>query len=366
VKHNFLICAILLSVMLFLAFILTGCLEEGQLVRKFVTFAPLDIDDGWQLSTPSAEGIDSLGLVQVYKDVYHHPKAWTLRSMLIIRNGKLVAESYLKSESDRLRYNAVWSCTKQVTSIAVGIAIEEGYISSINDSINDYLAPELSNHQDKKNITIAQLLTMTAGINFNIEDDTDAFRKHEVSNSVDFVLGKPLQWIPGTHFLYNNGTPQLLSAIIQKQTGKNLAQYADEKFFSKIGLTRYTWSNYSDGITLGAIGLSMPPRELAKIAQCVCNNGVYNSQQIIPAGWFNTMLSPQVTGLGGYMDFGYLWWIFDNNIYCMMGRTGQFALIIPAKQLVVVFTSIEQLGGSYEIGFDTALYFAERVADIIE
>jgi CubicO group peptidase (beta-lactamase class C family) len=135
-------------------FLLSGCLEEGSLHRDFKTFAPLDIADGWVISTPSAEGIDSLGLVQVYKDVYNHKNSWSLRSFLVFRNGRLIAESYLKDEADRTRYNAVWSCTKQVTGIMTGIALDEGYITSINDSIKDYLGPELANHADKRNITI--------------------------------------------------------------------------------------------------------------------------------------------------------------------------------------------------------------------
>jgi CubicO group peptidase (beta-lactamase class C family) len=208
---------------------------------------------------------------------------------------------------------------------------------------------------------------MEAGIGFNNDVNTDYFRKHLVDNSVEYVLNLPLTWTPDTHFNYNDGTPQLLSAIIQKQTGTTLAAYADEQFFSRIGLTHYTWATYSDGITLGAFGLAMPPRELAKIAQCVCNNGMYGNEEVIPSNWIAQMIAVQVPDVDEDRGFGYLWWVTESSDYAFMwGHGGQYAVIVPSQNLVVVFTAIDQLSGDFEFGSYNALYFAQQVADLIQ
>jgi len=127
-----------------------------------------------------------------------------------------------------------------------------------------------------------------------------------------------------------------------------LANYTKLKLFSKIGLTRYEWKDYSDGITLGAFGLMMPARELAKVGQCVCDSGMWNSEQVIPRDWLKEMLTIRVPNAHGDDGFGYFWWINDErNLVYTHGHGGQYAVAYPLKRLVVVMTSLEQLGIDY-------------------
>lgn len=354
----FLLCASVVIPVLFL----TECLKEDELTRPFVSFAPADIDDGWQLSFPGDENMDSLALVQIYKDLYAHEKAWSLRSMLVFRNNKLIAESYLKDDDDRYRYNAIWSCTKQVTGIMTGIAIGEGYIDNVNDPIEKYLPQELAKHPDKKGITIDNLLTMRSGIFFDNDVESDVYRTHATDNSVDYVLGNELKWAPGSVFQYNDGAPQIVSAIIQHTTGMTLAQYADLKLFFEIGLTKYEWKSYSDGITLGAFGLMMPPRELAKIGQCICDSGKWNGQQIIPRDWIDKMLTIYVPNLHDDIGFGYYWWISnERKLAYMWGHGGQYAIVYPQKRLVVVVTALEQIDDDIAFWYQDVLEFSDRI-----
>src|SRR5215467_4623298 len=95
-------------------FMLFGsCLKEDALKKPYTGFSPLDIGDGWVISTPSAEEIDSAALDQAYRDLYNDDATWMVKSFSVFRNGKLVAESYLKDEADRTHPDAIWSCTKQ-------------------------------------------------------------------------------------------------------------------------------------------------------------------------------------------------------------------------------------------------------------
>jgi len=357
-----------LTAILILAMILSnGCLKEDELTITFNGYTPLNINDGWQVSNPGAESVDSLALVSIYKDLYTHDQSWTVKSMLVFRNGKIIAEGYLKDENDRFRYNAIWSCTKQVTAIAIGIALQEGYINSVDDPIDIYLHEELAGHQDKKDITIEQLLTMRSGIYFDNDKETDIYRKHVAKSSVEYVLGRDLTWDPGTHFQYNDGAPQLVSAIIQNSTGMTLEEYTDLKLFSKIGLKEYDWKSYSDGITLGAFGLMMPPRELAKVAQCVCDSGRWNNQQIIPKEWIDQMLALHVTDVidNNEIGFGYYWWLNKSKGFVFMwGHGGQYAITYPEKGLVIVITALEQLSGDFTFPLNDIISIADRIQNI--
>jgi CubicO group peptidase (beta-lactamase class C family) len=345
----------------------TGCMEESELNRSFKGFTPVDIGDGWIISSPNAEQVDSLELYNIYKDLYANQRSWAVRSFLVFRNGKLIAESYLKSDSDRIRQRAVWSCTKQVVGIVTGIAVNEGYIHSVNDSIKDYLQDEILRHQDKANITISDLLTMRSGLFYKVGLVGDPLLNQIPKNSIDYILGLDLKWQPGTYYNYNTAPPQLISAIIQKTTGMTLAQYADSRFLSRIGVTNYKWEDYPDGVTLGAYGIMMSPRELAKIAQCVCDSGVVNGQQIIPIEWYNKMLTPYSYWTSSHTGFGYYWWVNTSQNFIMMrGRGGQYAIINPDKHIVVVLTSLEYIVDESSIKFDDVLDYAERIMNIAE
>jgi CubicO group peptidase (beta-lactamase class C family) len=345
-----------------LLILLSSCIKEGTINRPYSNFRPVQTNDGWQVSGPAAENMDSAQLDLIYRDLYADDKAWALSSMLVFRNGKLVAESYLKSENDRGKKITIWSCTKQVTALATGIAIDEGFIGSVNDPISLYL-PEVAGHPDKKDITISNLLTMRSGIFFDNGTESDIFRKHKTKSSLEYVLGNELKWQPGSYYQYNDGAAQLMSGIIQYATGMTLADYAKDKIFSRIGLADYEWFDYSDGVTLGAFGILMPPRELAKIARCVCDSGTWNGEQVIPREWLRQALTIKVPGIHENIGFGYFWWVNEVEGYVFMwGHGGQYAIIYPEKKLVVVITGLEQVDDDAAFWYQKALSYSNRIA----
>lgn len=345
---------------------LSGCLKEDPLNQAFVTLDPKFIDDGHILSSPSAENMDSLGLVEIYQSLYNDDNLWSLRSMLVFRNGRLVAESYFKDDDDIANRHLIWSCTKQFVGVLTGMAIEQGLIDSVDDPISKYLPEEIADHPDKADITIKNLLTMQSGIDYNndgVEGETNQILQQNPDNSVDFILSRPLNETPGTVFHYNDGNPHLVSAILQKAAGKPTDVWADEVLFSKIEFTNYNWVRYKDGITLGGFGIETTPREMAKIALCVADSGKWKNQQIIDPGWIAEMTGAYAQSSSGY-SFGYFWW-YDSarDIHFMSGHGGQFAFIVPEKNLVVVFTSIPNTQGDYVNDADEMLPYVDRVID---
>lgn len=348
---------------LFLLILMNSCLKEGELKQPYNGFDPVNIQDGWALSTPSAEHIDSLALDKIYRDVYANDDMWMTKSLLVFRNGKLLAESYLKTDEDRTRIDAIWSCTKQINSIITGIAIDKGYIGDVTDLVSVYLPDYISKYPDKAGLTLENLLMMGSGVSFDNGTQSDVFRKHKTDNSIDYVLGLDLMFQPGTGYSYNDGDPQVVSGIVQAATGKTLDECGKEWLFDPLGITNYRWERYSDGVTLGGFGILTCPRELAKIGECVLDSGRYNNQQVIPPDWWKQMLSVKVPDAGGDRSFGYFWWSVPSKGYWFMwGHGGQYAFLIPSKRLMIVMTSLTQVDDDVNITIDQIF---EQIVDPI-
>lgn len=341
---------------------LPGCLKEEPLKKPFTGFEPLETGDGWRLSTPAHEGIDETALEAIYGDVFEAENTWMLNSLLVFRHGKLVAESYLKDEADRTRPAPVWSCTKQVTSLIAGIAVEEDYIGSVHDPIEKYLQEHILRHPGKRDITLQDLLTMRSGIGFNSASPPDIFRKRKVENSLDYILGLDQEYAPGDHFNYQDSDPQLVSGIIQAATGQAMDEYGQEALFDPLGIGNLTWKRYPDGVTLGSFGIFATPRDMAKIAQCVLDSGRWNGQQVVSFSWIRQMLEVRVSDVREGASFGYFWWVDQaKGRYFMWGHGGQFVFIIPSKRLLVVMTSLPQVDNDFALSFSQASSIVEKI-----
>jgi CubicO group peptidase (beta-lactamase class C family) len=344
--------------------VLSGCLKDDTLNLPFDSFLPEEINDGLLVSYPSEEGIDPAKLESVYRKTYEDKNLWSIRSLLVFRNNKLVSESYMKDPDDIVNRHLIWSCTKQVIGILTGIALDNGIISSLDAPLSDYLFDEVENHPEKAGITIRQLLTMHSGIDYNndgVGGETDKVLRQIPDDIISFVLSRPMRNDPGTDFYYNDGDPQLVSAIIQNATAKPTDAWADEVLFSKIGMTNYRWLRYKDGKTLGGFGIETTPRELGKFALCVANDGLYNNEQIVSSEWIAEMRSPKVTSSLDF-SFGYFWWVdTSRDIHFMWGHGGQFAFIVPSESLVVIITSIPNTQGDFEIRAEEVLPLVDEI-----
>ena len=343
--------------------ILTSCLKEPDLKLPFKTFVPANLNDGWELSTPSQEGIDEAELQKIYQYFHESKDLWQVHSLLVFRNNKLVAESYTKNPNEITQQVPIWSCTKQVTGILTGIAIEKGLIDNVNDPIQKYLPEEIARHPDKGAITIRNLLQMESGIDFEndgFSGESNTLLLEKPSNSLDFILKLPIHFPPGEKFHYNDGDPHLLSAILQLQTGKTMKDWAEEVLFLKISFKNYEWAVYKDGITMGAFGISTTPREMARIGHLVLNKGSWNGQQIVNPKWIEEMTSVKIQAekvnfFGS--SFGYLWWVDESRgIVFMSGHGGQHVFIKPAKNLVIV-TTADKTDEYVKFGFNPDLAF---------
>jgi CubicO group peptidase (beta-lactamase class C family) len=344
-----------------------SCLKDDPLKIPFQSFSPAHLDDGWEIATPAEAGIDGEALKEVYRYVHEDNNAWQIRSLLVFRNNKLVAESYMKERNDITHLHPLWSCTKGFIGILTGIAVDKGLIST-EDKISDFFPNAPSNKMD---ITIENLLTMKSGINYDNGgyNGGDGVLFREVpSNSIDFVFDLDMHAPPGTVFRYKNSDPHLISAIIQEKVGKTTRDWAKEVLFDKIGITRLEWRTYKDGVTFGGFGILTTPREMGKLGQLVANEGMWNGEQIVSANWINEMTTARVYDTPAEfkeMAFCYLWWKdIERNAAFTMGHGGQYIIVNKEKNLTIVITSEQHPAFEFSLLPDEVVLIYDRINSI--
>ncbi len=287
-----------------------------------------------------------------------------LRGVLVVRHGYLVVERYYHG-STASDYHNVFSVTKSVTSALVGIALGDRRIRSLHQTVGELLGRKLLATADPAmaKVTVEQLLTMTAGLPADPQNG-DALPAMVTSRDwVRFVLGQPLASRPGIRFAYSTEGTQLLSAIVTEATGQSLLAYARARLFSPLGIATdpaahpvftldnqaafqragFAWAQDPQGYQVGGSFLKLTPRDLAKIGYLYLKEGRWEGRQLIPAGYVRA--STQVhSHPPGPAQYGYHWWVITQDQphgFFARGFAGQYVLVLPSLDLVVVITCDE-------------------------
>jgi CubicO group peptidase (beta-lactamase class C family) len=270
----------ILSIMIFLvSVLLPSCTPlKTNPISKNDDYFPTE---EWRTSTPEVQGMDSALLKQMLDEVKTENHA--VDSILVVRNGYIVWEEYPNDMLyDRNVPHVLYSATKSVMSALVGIAISKGYIKSVDQKVVDFFPDKTIANLDerKRNITVENLLMMTAGfewneISYGYSDPRNSVAQAMSSGDyVQYVLDRPMAYQPGETFVYNTGNTQVLSAIITKATGLSTDAFAQKYLFEPIGITSSYWNKDAQDIPLGGSGLELTPRDAAKFGYLFLNNGV--------------------------------------------------------------------------------------------
>lgn len=292
----------------------------------------------WQHDLPENHGLNGTVLETLHTEL----DPTQVFASVVIKDGYIVDE-YYKDGYDETSVFALHSCSKSITSALIGIAIDKGYIESVNVPISEYFPQiEQSGNQSLKQITIWHLLTHTSGLSISDDEIWQQWRSSD--NWVDYVLNRPITSEPGTTFSYSTGGTHLLSAILQKATGKTAYDFGKEYLFDPIGINSVQCGTDPQGISDGGNGFSMNVYDMAKFGQLFLNSGVWEGQQIIPVEWVEDSTSLQFERSSGSADYGYQWWVrtFGQQryeAYFAQGHGGQYIFVVPPLDLVVVFTS---------------------------
>ncbi|MGO3183233.1 MAG: serine hydrolase domain-containing protein [Aequorivita sp.] len=263
--------------------------------------------------------------------------------VIVLKDNKIRLEEY----ADGVDKETVWtsfSMAKSVSSMLLGVALKEGDIESLDDSLQKYIL-ELKDH-DYGKVTVRQLLTMTSGIDWNedYEDpNSDVAQMYqspcEKNESHILTYMKPLKFVhePGTYWNYSTGETDLVGILIQKATGKSLADYLSEKIWQPMGMENcaYWLADECSDLNIGGSGLSASLRDYVRIGTLMLNKGKNGAENILSEKWVedSTSLLYETNDQGG--GYGYLWWRFKDGSYAAVGIFGQMLYIDPNKDLVI-------------------------------
>ena len=261
-----------------------------------------------------------------------------LRSLLVVKNGILVAEWYADGYS-RERAENIKSASKSIISALVGIAINKGYIGSIDQPIFEIL-PEFfpPDSPDKRKITIKHLLTMSAGFEFIENVNNYVYLSDNWTKS---ILKLPLSRSPGSGFGYGTIQTHLLSAILTKVSGTDTLAFAQTHLLDHMSISINRWDRAPEGIYFGGSEMYMTPRDIAAFGQLYLQKGQFKGKQLVPREWVSRSLEPSFNEVWGGDSYGFCWWIKQiagYRSYYALGYGGQMIMNIPELDLVIVFT----------------------------
>lgn len=349
---------IFFSSILIIVIIIFSCTKESEYDPRFLAkdFVKEGIYEGnywptseWRSCKPEEVGMDSEKLKQLNEEITILLKLHAdIHSVLIVKNGYIVAEQYYSDEYNEDSIHRINSCTKSITSALMGIAINKGIISDVNQKMTDFFPEyEIDNlTTDKQNITLEHMLTMSAGLEwyemeYSYDDERNSYFQWVRSDErVQFVLDLPMTAVPGVDYNYNTGVSHLLSAIIQRKSGMRTDSFAMENLFEPIGVNEFSWFIEPNGIPTGGHGLRLSPRDMAKFGYLYLNNGIWDGTQVVPENWVkeSTKTLIQRKYISDFY-YGYQWWVSPDGYYCAVGYAGQWIYVVPDLDLVVVFTN---------------------------
>ncbi len=359
--------------------------------KDFRYEVPVQTDDGWETSSLSSVGMYERPLLELM-DKLNETGNHRIHSILIVKEGKLVFEEYFPGEKfilaqptgetgfDLNDTHNLCSATKSITSALIGIAIDKGFIQTVNQKVFDFFpaySDLLSSAPEKYDLTIKHLLTMTSGIEWDDETTSyfdprnDLYRLFTSRDPIKYILSKQIIFTPGTVFDYANCNTNLLGEIIRKASKLRLNRFAGNYLFSKLGITEFEWQMLPNDVVFCSGDLSLRPRDMAKFGYLFLNGGMWNGSRVISQDWINRSTQKVIDPNDYSADYawadgyGFQWWIWENihglefNAYFAAGWGGQYIIVYPSKNMVIVSTagnyytgtkiSIESIVGDYII-----------------
>ena len=327
---------------------------------------PLAGNDGWKTAAADSLGVDSKRLAMLTASIRAWPELG-VHAILIERSGQLIYEEYFEGFDERwgvplgkLSFTAeskhdLRSVTKSVVSALIGIAHGDGTIPSLDRPLVEWFPeyPEL-NTPDRRRVTLAHVLSMTSGFEWNENVPYNDPRNDEIRMTRDphplrYALSRPFAVDPGTDFNYNGGLTQVMAAVLVRASKTSLQDYARTKLFEPLGITDVEWVGDLAGMPAAASGLRLRARDIAKFGSLYLHGGKWNGKQVIPGSWielstrrhfrFRPRSGPDA---GGEFGYAYFWWYscYPSAAGLIEARTAvgngqQRVFVLPGLDMVV-------------------------------
>jgi CubicO group peptidase (beta-lactamase class C family) len=277
----------------------------------------------------------------------------SIYSLLIVKNGYLIAEKYFNDGSIDLKSN-LQSASKSYTSAIVGLAVDQGCLTSLDQSLLEFFPEYADQIQDprKQAITIRHLLQMRSGYPWE-ESHPDLWAGLLSGDFLSMMVHYPLVSDPGAEFHYSNVSTYYLGAIVARACDEDLREFAEEQLFAPVGMELGEWwPTEVNPYPMGQCCIHVTARDAARFGQLYLDEGVHNGRQIIPADWVHDSLQSYSEGeqlkftprVGSNFDrtgYGYQWWELqsgEHEYHAALGHGGQTIALLHDHNMVVVVT----------------------------
>ena len=269
-----------------------------------------------------------------------------INSLIISQHGEIVTEQYYGRMHERRGQN-IKSASKSVLSILVGIAIDQGYLVGVDQTIEEFFPEYFSTKPDslKASITIEDLLTMRSGLASTSRANYG--RWVTSSNWIRYTLDRPLQGTPGVDRIYSTGNTHLLAVILTRASEMSLLDFSNRYLFHPMDIRITGWDRDPQGYYFGGNNMAMRPKDMVKIGHLMMEVGSYYGEQIVSSDWIINSVKPVTGRISGVENYGYLWFqrmAGDLHMYYAFGNGGQYILILPELDSVITVTTRNETG----------------------
>lgn len=286
--------------------------------------------------------------------------AQNIAGMIVRRNNRTIYENYFNGYTPDAAFH-VFSVTKSILSILIGIAIDQGHIEGLDQKVLDFF-PDYTIKRGEKTaqlVTLRDMMTMTTPFKYKSAPYTKYFSSENwVKSALDLLGGKgeigQFRYTPLIG-------PDILSGILTRAVGQSVREFACENLFAPLGINvtgkivfetkeeqlsimknyhECGWVADPQGINTAGWGLFLTPTDMAKIGQLCCDRGIWNGQQLVTSVWIDESTAPH--SRWDKHLYGYLWWVIDekDRSFAALGDGGNAIYVNPEKNLVVAIASL--------------------------
>ncbi|TVQ15101.1 MAG: class C beta-lactamase-related serine hydrolase [Balneolaceae bacterium] len=320
---------------------------------------PVQLDDGLKTAGLSDAGLDTDKIGELMNKIAESGYS-ELHSILIYKDGLLVLEEYYYGNNDTIQFennvirdrspDPIWwsrngkhyvaSVNKALTSTLAGIALEANGLTT-DAPLKDFLPGYASYFDDNPNksaVTFHHALNMTLGFQWNEWGSNDLSLLWKSDDFADFLLSRANNG-PGSTWVYNSASHNIILKSLENMVGEPVRNWAQTRFYSRLGIDDYTWQSQPDGYPEGAARMYLRPRDMLKIGVTYLNGGNWNGDQVIPASWVAKCLETVASTASG--NYSHSFWIRElNGINYLSadGDGGNYINIFPDQNMVIVLT----------------------------